>query len=45
MSSYQEYVYSDGIFDYMMLYEGDGGSGVKGYDLLLPGNLYEMQDY
>ncbi len=31
--------------DYMMLYEGGEGSGVKGYDLLLPGNLYEMQVY
>ena len=45
MSYYKEYVYEDEGFDYMMLYEGGEGSGVKGYDFLLPGNLYEMQVY
>lgn len=45
MSYYEEYESEDEGVDYMMLYEGGEKSGVKGYDLLLPGNLYEMQVY
>lgn len=42
LSLHQEYIYDADGFQYMNQYDASGNNIGKGYDMLLPGNLYEL---